>query len=133
MIFIDYIYYFFCNLYKLSKREQHLDSWKISGAVVSGISLCLFGMAVMDIVDMICRTNYLMFFSTPVIFLICLIFFGIRYKKYTNYEEAAVRLKALSPGKQTILSILLVIYFLFTISVFVYVIYTGYYISFNKT
>lgn len=129
MIFLDYIYYFFCNLYRLSKRERNFDEWKISGTVVGGTSLCLFFMAITACIDLIFQTKILSIIFILAIFVLSIIGFIYRYNKCINYENITARVKTLSPAIRILLNFFLVLYFVSIISISIYVVYTGYYIS----
>jgi hypothetical protein len=135
MIFFDYVYYFFCNLYRLSKREkhfysvskrgEHLSGWKISGTVAGGGSIVFFCMPLLIIADKISGYTCLNVFSILFLFIVFYTFFIIRYTRYTDYLTVEGKLKSLSKISVLILNICLVLYLLIIVGGFIYMIYIG--------
>ena len=123
MIFLDYIYYIFCSLYKLSKRERNLDGWRISGNIVGAGSLAFFIISIFAVIDKYYSHQFFNMFTWSIPFFVSIILFGVRYGKYLDYEAVVIRLKSLNRKKQTILNILLILYFLSIISFFIYIIF----------
>jgi len=120
MILIDYIYYFFCNLYRLSRKQRRLEIWKISGGLVSGFSLALFCLGIMHLIDFHLDYRTLNIYTVGGLPISGYLFFAVRYRKYDSYEDASVRLKSLSSTKQTVLNISLILYFLFLLFFFIH-------------
>ena len=129
MILFDYIYYFFCNLYRMAKSERRLDGWKISGTVAVGGSVSLFLMCLLVILEHIFKIYfsdiYLYIFCSILSMFIFIPIFSIRYRKFTTYEKVEERLKSLSEIKQLFLNIFLGLYLAAIIGGFALIIYIG--------
>ena len=125
MILFDYIYYFFCNLYKLSKEERQFSGFKDSAGIVGGGSIALLLLPSLYLVD---ERFEIKLFNPTIFVIICIctiLFFWIRYKKITSYEKIKIRLSKLSNTSISFLNIFLAIYLLSIIAGLSYLIYIG--------
>lgn len=125
MILFDYIFYFFSNLYKLSKSERAHGGFKDSGCMAVGGTIPLFIMPILLLIDDHYGTNYLNLETITVLFLITFPFFIIRYNKFTSYEEVKAKVKSLNKTSILFLDIFLIIYLFIVIGGIIYMIYRG--------
>ena len=113
----------------MAKSERRLDGWKTSGTAVTGISVSLFLMFVLVILEYVFKIFKINFFDISLyiflsafsIFIFIPVFF-IRYSKFTTYEKVEERLNNLSEIKQLFLNIFLGLYLATIIGGFVYIV-----------
>lgn len=119
MILIDFLYYKFTNFYKYFEKD---GTHKASGIILTCTMLSLnltFLMIFLDrffVGNIIPDNKYIMLlYCLPIILLI-----GLRYWKYTSYEEIREKVKGFSNTKKIIADILLILYVIISLPVFIY-------------
>ena len=123
MILFDYIFYFFCNLYRMSKSERRLDGWKTSGNWAGIVSATLFCTFLTLFAEYLLRIRLFTLLHGFFYFLFFVIFNLIRYNKFVTYEKVEERLKRLSGIKQLSLNIFLILYLITIIGGFAYIVF----------
>jgi len=125
MIIIDYLYYQITNFYFHFERD---DTHKASGFIGVCTLLFLNLIMILAILDHFFNKNtlppnkfILLIYLLPIILLV-----GLRYWKFTSYQEIKEKIQKFSKTKKTIADILLIIYVIFSFPVFiVFGIYLG--------
>lgn len=126
MVFFDYVYYFFCNLYKQSKSERETQSGEYSGIGVAAGSMGLFCISVLFFIDNVYNLNLTNVFSILGSILLFNGIFFIRYNKFTTYIKVKKKFRTMKNRSLFLLKIFLLIYFLVIIIWIVWCIYIGY-------
>ncbi|ROI04546.1 MULTISPECIES: hypothetical protein [unclassified Chryseobacterium] len=118
MIFTDYIYYQLTNFYKNFNND---GAEKGYGVVMACGLPCLNIIFLIIILDNYFNTNLgpsnkysLILYCLPLILLL-----GLRYWKFTSYEEIKEKAQKFSKTRRTIADILLIIYVIVSIPVFI--------------
>ncbi len=116
---IDYLYYQFTNFYKYFEKD---GTHKASGIILTCTMLSLdltFLMILLDrfyIDNVIPDNKYVMLlYCLPILVLV-----GLRYWKFTSYEEIREKVKELSKTKKIIADILLILYVIISLPIFIY-------------
>ena len=116
---IDYLYYQFTNFYKYFEKD---GTHKASGIILTCTMLSLnltFLMILLDrfyIDNVIPDNKYVMLlYCLPILVLV-----GLRYWKFTSYEEIREKVKELSKTKKIIAAILLILYVIISLPIFIY-------------
>ncbi len=125
MILIDYLYYQLTNFYHQFEKD---GTHKGSGVILTCSMLCWNLVFILAILDHYFGKNtlpsnkyLLIIYCLPIILLI-----GLRYWKFTSYEEIKERVQKFSKIKRTIADILLIIYVVISFPVFIiFCIYLG--------
>ncbi|AYZ10817.1 hypothetical protein [Chryseobacterium arthrosphaerae] len=118
MILIDYLYYQFTNFYYQFEKD---GTHRGSGIILTGALLCWNLVFFIIISDKYFNTNLgpsnkyvLIIYCLPII-----LFLGLRYSKFTSYEEINEKVQKFSKTKKTIADILLIIYVIISLPVFI--------------
>ena len=116
---IDYLYYQFTIFYKYFQND---GTYKASGIILTCTMLSLnltFLMILLDrfyIDNVIPDNKYVMLlYCLPILVLV-----GLRYWKFTSYEEIREKVKELSKTKKIIADILLILYVIISLPIFIY-------------
>ena len=116
---IDYLYYQFTNFYRYFEKD---GTHKASGIILTCTMLSLnltFLMILLDrfyIDNVIPDNKYVMLlYCLPILVLV-----GLRYWKFTSYEEIREKVKELSKTKKIIADILLILYVIISLPIFIY-------------
>ena len=116
---IDYLYYQFTYFYKYFEKD---GTHKASGIILTCTMLSLnltFLMILLDrfyIDNVIPDNKYVMLlYCLPILVLV-----GLRYWKFTSYEEIREKVKELSKTKKIIADILLILYVIISLPIFIY-------------
>lgn len=119
MILIDFLYYQFTNFYKYFEKD---GTHKASGIILTCGMLCWNLIFLIIILDNYFNANlgsknkyFLLVYCLPIILLI-----GLRYWKFTSYEEIREKVKSFSNTKKIIADILLILYVIISLPVFIY-------------
>ncbi|MFP3833594.1 hypothetical protein [Chryseobacterium sp. SIMBA_028] len=120
MFFLDYLYYQFTNFYYYFEKD---GTHKASGIILTCGMLSwnlIFLMIVFDrfyAKNLIPDNKYAMLlYCLPIILLI-----GLRYWKFTSYEEIREKVKSFSNTTKIIADILLILYVIISLPVFIYI------------
>ena len=115
----QYLYYQFTNFYKYFEKD---GTHKASGIILTCTMLSLnltFLMILLDrfyIDNVIPDNKYVMLlYCLPILVLV-----GLRYWKFTSYEEIREKVKELSKTKKIIADILLILYVIISLPIFIY-------------
>jgi len=125
MILVDYLYYQLTNFYHQFEKD---GTHKGSGIILTCAMLCWNLVFFIIVLDKYLNTNLgpsnkyvLIIYCLPII-----LFLGLRYWKFTSYEEIKERVQKFSKTKRTIADILLIMYVIISFPVFiVFGIYLG--------
>lgn len=119
MTLIDFLYYQFTNFYKYFEKD---GTHKASGIILTCGMLCWNLIFLIIILDNYFNANlgpknkyFLLAYCLPIILLI-----GLRYWKFTSYEEIREKVKGFSNTKKIIADILLILYVIISLPVFIY-------------
>lgn len=128
MILIDYIYYQLTNLYRYFNKD---GIEKVYGVIMTCALPCWNLIFLIIILDTYFNTNLgpsnkylLIVYCSPIFILI-----GLRYWKYTSYEEIREKIKDFSKPKRIIADILLIIYIIISFPLFIGL---GFYIGITR-
>lgn len=118
MILIDYLYYQFTNFYKYFEKD---GTHKASGIILTCGMLCWNLIFLIIILDNYFNVNlgpknkyFLLIYCLPIILLI-----GLRYWKYTSYEEIDKKIKSFSKNKRIVWDVLLILYVIISLPLFI--------------
>ncbi|CAA7386957.1 hypothetical protein [Chryseobacterium fistulae] len=118
MILIDYLYYQFANFYYHFEKD---GTHKASGIIGTCGILSWNLIFILMIVDQFFNRHILpsnkylvLVYCIPVI-----LFVGVRYWKFTSYEEIDERVKSFNKNKRIVLDILLILYIIISLPIFI--------------
>lgn len=126
MIFFDYIYYIFCNLYKRSKSERETHMWKHSGSALAALSMALFFISITFFLSKVLDLSWSNVFTDLFFVLFFCIIFFIRYTVFTNYDSAKEKITQANNYIITFLNITVIVYFFIILSYLCCAMYIGY-------
>ena len=134
IFFFDYLYLISCDYYKSFKSERDLQTWRSGGlTIVSGSTALVSGLINLLVFEFFIKQRAQdneelidgSFFYLKAIFIgvfvVGLILFGIRYKKYITYEQIVAKVRGLNNMQKVILNILVSVYLFTTLPLFIFV------------
>lgn len=133
IFFFDYLYMQCCDLYRRNKIERASGSWGESGMMmVAGSTALVIGLINLLVFEFFFKPEIqhreelageAIFYLKAIaigVFVVCLIIFGIRYKKYITYEQIVAKVRKLNKIQRIILNVLVGIYLFTALPLFLF-------------